>query len=130
MPSHTPQPTWRTVLIWYYGKRPAAILKGSAAYLSTCAEIFSFIFLLKTLLSPWKAIRDTGSKRRGLSLLAESVVFNATSRGAGCVVRLITLVFGLIGECAIAAICLGYFLLWITFPVLLLWGILVLLGLA
>ncbi len=101
---------FRALARWFFVDRPSRIVRGSLRYAFAMLESFSVLFLLKTLLSPWKNIVEEG-KRRSLQQMFEAWSLNVLSRGVGAVVRLtaifaacafaiLSIVFGLAFLCA------------------------------
>jgi hypothetical protein len=110
---------FRRFVPWYFFVQPVAIVRTYIAYAAAFLEVFSFIFLLKTLVSPWKGIADTYPPNMlQLGRVAQVFTLNCTARVVGAVVRLITIVIGLVLQCALFLIFTTALLLWITFPVL------------
>lgn len=81
----------QALLLWYGWTRPYGILRGGFRYAAALLESFSVIFLLKTLVSPWKNILDD-SKPRTIQAIMEGWCLNLLSRGVGCVVRIVSVV--------------------------------------
>jgi len=113
---------------WYYFTMPLQLLKRYAEYVSTLAEIFSFSFLLRTLLSPWKGIVDA-YPARGFKLneILATFALNCTARAIGAVIRLTTIFVGLVVQALGVFYFLAYLTIWLLFPVLLPLGVLYLL---
>lgn len=110
-------------------KRPRAILARYRSYAGVFAEIFSFVFLLRTLFAPWKNIKDA-YPNRGLQLsrILETLTFNIVTRTIGAVIRLGTIVIGLFIQAGLLAGFVGYLALWFAFPILLPFGLLLIFG--
>ena len=108
------------MLRWYVIYHPISILKSYWAYLRAVHEIFSFVFLLRTLISPWKQIVDPyPSQLLNIGRVTQVLTLNCLSRSVGMLIRLGAIVFGL---CVVAILSMGfvaYFALWFAFPVLL-----------
>lgn len=106
-------------LRWYLFQRPGEIARAYAQYARAFGSMFSIIFLLKTLFSPWKSIRDAyPSKGFDLSAIMQTFTLNVTTRSIGCIIRLSALIFGV---CLQIALCAGfalYIFLWVMFPIL------------
>jgi hypothetical protein len=108
------------LLRWHFVRYPKVIARQYVAYAKALASVFSFFYLLRTLLSPWKAIADVYPSR-GFNLAEISSVFalNMTARGIGAFIRLVTIVVGVLAQVACLAFFLSYIAAWIAFPVLL-----------
>jgi len=106
-------------LHWYFLEQPAKIMRTYIGYLKAFTDIFAFLFLLKTLLAPWKQIRDVyPTKGFNIQQIAEAFILNCLSRSVGCTIRIIAIV---IGFCSVALLTLlfgAYYMLWLLFPVL------------
>jgi hypothetical protein len=103
---------------WYFRIRPGRIVRGYLAYAKALFEIVPFGFLLLTLLSPWKNIQDR-TKVHGFNLnkFIERISLDLLARGTGCVVRILTIVIGLLLQVLLLAVSIAYLIAWIGFPV-------------
>ena len=103
---------------WYFWEQPSRILRVYFAYLRAFVEIFSFIFLVRTLISPWRQITDPYPARGfNLSQFSQTLTLNIVSRTIGLIFRSVTLFFGLAAVVALT-ICFGFFYMaWLSFPV-------------
>lgn len=111
-------------LRWYYTEAPRAICHTAMTYIVAIAEIFPFVFLLKTLVSPWKNIVDrTVMHGIDLNLIAEKLSLGLLARLVGFVVRILTIAAGLIIEIIAMATTVVLLMMWLTFPLLFLLGI-------
>ncbi len=113
-----PAHTFRAVpafLRWYLLGRPLHIAHAGFRYAHAFAQSFSIVFLLKTLLSPWKNIVEEG-KTRSLQQLLEGWSLNLLSRGVGCVVRLSAVVAGCMLACAAVLLGFASVIAWYALP--------------
>ena len=118
-------------LRWYFRDRPRELVHAYRAYAAAFAEVFAFVFLFKTLLSPWKNITDRyPSKGFNLGAILETLTLNITTRAIGSVVRILSMIAGLIVQVLLFAGFVCYGLIWLLFPLLILAGIPALLVLA
>lgn len=119
-----------TLLPWYCLQRPRAVVQTYLRYASAFAEAFSIIFLLRTLVSPWKNIRDAYPARGfHLSIILQTLTFNVIARAIGAVVRIGAIFIGLLVQLIVLCGFALYLAAWLLFPLLFLAGMLVLLGL-
>lgn len=111
-------------LRWYFLRAPLRIIRGYEEYVVALLEIIPFGFLLLTLLSPWKNIADH-SQIRGLDIkhITEALALSLLARGVGCVIRILTIFLGLTFHILLLAGAVLYLLLWMGFPVVLIYGI-------
>ena len=120
---NTYKPIVPMFLQWYYLEAPCAIVLGAVAYVVALAEIFPFGFLLMTLLSPWKNIVDrTVMHGIDLNLMAEKLSLGLLARLVGFVIRVLTIVFGLIVEIIMISGSTLLLAVWLTFPILFVLG--------
>ena len=118
----------RVLFVWYFIKRPLLIVRSYQNYAAVFAESFSFVFLLRTLIAPWKNITDAYPKRGfDLNLMLQTMMFNVITRAIGCVVRVGAIFCGLVVQAALFAGFCSYLVLWLLFPLLLPLGVLTLL---
>lgn len=123
-------PFLRLFTLWYVIDRPRAIVRLYREYACVTAEMFSFVFLLRTLLKPWKNIQDEYPNRGfQLSRILETWTFNTVTRMIGAVIRLGAILVGVIAQGLLFAGFLGYLLAWLAFPLLAILGLLFLAGL-
>ncbi len=78
------------LLRWYLFDTPVRLIRGGFAYSSAILATFSVIFLLKTLLSPWKNILEDG-RVRSLQEHLEAWSLSFLSRGVGFVIRVVSI---------------------------------------
>ncbi len=104
---------------WYYFGAIRSLIKIWHNFIIFVREYYSIPLLLKTLVSPWK--RDITRRPRGLDIkkLLEVLAFNLISRGLGFIIRLFTIIIGLI--CLISVIVLGFLalIIWLILPLVL-----------
>lgn len=110
-------------LPWYFLHVPRVIFRMYVGYARAFATIFSILFLLRTLVSPWKSIAD----QYPASMLQLGTVFkvwtlNCTARGVGLVVRTITIIAGLILQVLLLIAFVTVMSIWIGFPLFALVG--------
>lgn len=112
------------ILKWYALTEPRAIVIGYVRYARALQEIIPFVFLVMTLFSPWKNIRE---KKKGhgfdLNEFIGRLILNLFSRFVGAVVRIFTIIFGIIAQVIVLALFLVYFSFWIAYPFAALVGI-------
>lgn len=109
---------------WYFIGVPAGLVKSYGRYAKAFLEIFSFPFLLRTLLSPWKNLVDAYPKNLlNTEAMMETFTLNCLSRVIGCIFRLTMMVMGLVVQVLCFVLFLTSLILWLAFPVLLLFGL-------
>ena len=103
---------------WYFWDQPSRILRIYFRYLRAFVEIFSFRFLVRTLVAPWKQIADPyPAKGFNLNQIAQTLTLNAMSRTIGFLFRVVTLFIGLSFVVALT-FCFGmFYMAWLMFPV-------------
>ncbi len=106
------------IVHWYCIEMPLVILRNTLAYMKSFAFVFSFVFLLKTLVSPWKnQLYAYPSKGLDIQKILEVFVSNTVSRMVGMTMRLVVLVVGCIVETMTLTVGLLLFVVWVTFPI-------------
>lgn len=114
--------TWSAFPAWYLWKKPLKIVLTTLKYMGAFAEIFSFLFLLRTMFAPWKSITEHYAVRGiNLELFMQAFTLNATSRVIGAVIRLFAIALGLVVQIIIASIGIGLLIVWYAFPLLCAW---------
>lgn len=109
---------------WYLFDRPGEILQMYMEYAQAFGEMFAIVFLLKTLFSPWKSIRDDyPDKGFNLTAILETWSLNATTRAIGAAIRLATIIVGILLQIALFVGFLAYLIFWIAFPLVCIVGI-------
>lgn len=102
---------------WHFLQHPKTILRQYAAYASALSSVFSFLYLLRTLFSPWKAIADVyPSKGFNLTEISSVFALNMTARGIGAVIRLCTIATGIVVELGLFAFFAAYLIAWVALP--------------
>ena len=111
-------------LPWYFLHIPRVIIRLYVGYARAFASIFSILFLLRTLVSPWKSIADRYPDNM-LQLVEVFKVFtlNCTARGVGLVIRTATILVGLIIQVLLLAAFVLVFCVWVGFPLFALIGL-------
>lgn len=112
------------LLKWFLLEEPSAIVHRYLRYARALTEIIPLPFLVLTLFSPWKNIRERKTEH-GFSLerTLERLVLNVFSRCVGAVVRLFAFVLGVIIQLLLLVFFVAYFAAWILYPVLLVYGL-------
>lgn len=106
---------------WYWVEHPPIIGKTYLQFADAFRESFSIIFMLKTLFSPWKSIKDSyPTKGFNLQAILETLFMNITTRAIGAFIRLCAIVAGLVIQILLLAGFLVYLVLWLIFPALVL----------
>jgi len=104
---------------WYYWVQPSKILKKFFDYLRAFIEIFSFVFLIRTLFSPWRQIKDRYPKNGlNISAIAEAFTLNMISRTIGFLFRIITVFMGIVLVLVLLVAFATFYMLWLVFPLL------------
>lgn len=104
-------------LVWYFRQHPVVIVRNWMEYAAAMRESFSMLFLLKTLFSPWKSIKDSApTKGFNFQAMMESLFLNMTTRAIGAVIRLMTIITGLCIQVLLLAGFVLYLAWWILFP--------------
>ena len=103
---------WR----WYYGEAIKDILTAWKNFIIFSLEYFSIPLLLRTLLSPWR--RDITKKPRGFDIqkFFTSVAFNTISRGIGLIIRVLTIIIGIVVFFATVIFGALFFIIWLILP--------------
>jgi hypothetical protein len=108
--------------ISWYCKEPLHILQRAWEYAKAFNAILSIPFLLRTLLKPWKNIVDRGNGPI-LAQIAQVLAMALVSRGVGAVVRIAAIVLAITLQVALLIFTIAYLLLWIAYPLVLLFVI-------
>lgn len=113
-----------SLLPWYFFEEPKRIIHSYMAYAGAFLEIISIKFLLITLFSPWKSIRDDYPKNGlNFSEMAQSLTLNITSRVIGFLFRIVALTVGISIQLVVFAGFAAYLLAWFVYPGVLVAGI-------
>jgi len=114
----------RSFLSWYMVEVPYHIVRGYILYAKAFMEIFSIIFLLRTLFSPWKSITDPyPDNKLNLGAIAYTFSLNCTTRAVGFVVRIIAIAFSLSMQIILITMFSVSLLFWLLFPIIFVYGI-------
>lgn len=106
---------------WYWVEHLPVIGKTYLQYADALRESFSIIFMLKTLFSPWKSIKDSyPTKGFNVQAILETLFLNITTRVIGAFIRLCAIIAGLVMQILLLTGFLAYVVLWIAFPVIVL----------
>ena len=106
---------------WYALDMPRRIVRCYCAYASAFIQATGFLFLLRTLFSPWKNIVDRYPARGlNINMILQTFTLNCTARVIGCIIRLFALAMGIAVHIALFAIGVAVLALWILYPLFLL----------
>lgn len=109
--------------VWWYSEGLVRLFKYQGAFLKYLMNFFSIGESLKHLLSPWK--RLVGARRPGLEGFRDWLLDNVVSRGIGFIMRLFLLLLFLISLVLWLAAAMISTILWIGWPVIIPWTIIV-----
>ncbi len=105
---------------WYILEMPIRIVRYALDELRALFDVFSFVFLLRTLVSPWKNITDAyPAKGFNINRILETFTLNVTARAIGFVIRLATILIGSVLELLCVIAFIAWLLLWVAFPLFL-----------
>lgn len=114
----------RSFLSWYLVEVPFHIIRGYVLYAKAFMEIFSIIFLLRTLFSPWKSITDPyPDNKLNLGAIAYTFSLNCTTRAVGFAVRIIAIAFSIAMQVILLVVFSVSLVFWLAFPVMFAYGI-------
>ncbi len=105
-------------LTWHFFEVPKKILQGFWNYLVFNINYFSIPQLLKTLFSHWRRYREFYGRGFDPKKYLEAFVSNTISRILGAIIRIITIVTGLIFEFFIFLGGIFIFIIWIFLPLI------------
>ncbi len=100
---------------WHYSSAFKDILALWLNFAWFVTHFFSMPILLRTLFSPWKRMSDA-YQRRGLTYLAETLVFNTFSRIFGACIRIVLLALGILSLCILVLALIPSLIVWIILP--------------
>jgi len=113
---------------WHYSRALAGMFVVWSNFLWFIYNFFSIPLLIKTWISPWKRMQERYRGGLDLNNLFETVIVNVLMRIVGFFMRTIVIGMGLIFLLALIAFGAVFFILWLFFPMLIVF--LALLGLA
>lgn len=104
---------------WYFFEKPVRIVKAYWEYFRAFNEVFSFLFLVRTLFSPWKQIHENyPNKGLDLGRIGQTLTLNITTRVIGFLFRIVAFILGLAAQLIVLAGFLTFFFAWVLFPLL------------
>lgn len=108
------------IVRWYVHDHPILVFRTYSEYGSAFRESFSILFLLKTLFSPWKSIKDS-YPQKGFNLqgIVETYFMNVTTRCIGACIRLVSILAGIVTQIVLLCSFLVYLIWWFAFPFIL-----------
>lgn len=107
---------WR-YLVWHFSHSIKNALYIWQTFILFCWEFFSVPLLFKTLLKPWRRLKE--HKNRGLDIenIIGVIIVNLVMRAVGFLLRLATIIFGLLVELVIIFAGVVIIIAWIFAPV-------------
>lgn len=103
-------------LRWHYVHAWADLLRVYTNFSWFLANLFSISILSATLFSPWRRLSE--HKTKGSAGLLGKLIINTLTRCFGFVVRIGTILCGLVSLCVWTVIFALIFILWIALPLL------------
>jgi hypothetical protein len=104
---------------WYTIEIPLKIVDQLYKYIIALTKIYSFVFLLKTLFSPWKnQVYAYPQKGFDLSLIFQVWTYNMIARIVGAIIRLATIFIGVFIIILTIFFGISILILWLLYPVL------------
>ena len=104
---------------WHFFEAPKNILRAWRNFLVFNFRYFSFSFLLKTLFCHWRRYRCSYGRGFDLKRYFSVFLFNLMSRILGAMVRILTILLGLLVEVFLLMAGIIAFFSWIFLPLLL-----------
>jgi len=105
-------------LVWHFFEVPKKILQGFGNYLVFNINYFSIPQLLKTLFSHWRRYREFYGRGFDPKRYLEVFLSNTVSRILGAIIRIITIMIGLIFEFFIFLGGIFIFIIWVLLPLI------------
>ena len=105
-------------LVWHFFEVPKKILQGFWNFLVFNINYFSISLLLKTLFSHWRRYRDFYGRGFDPKRYAQVFISNTISRILGALIRIVTILIGLIVEFFIFLGGIFLFLIWCFLPLI------------
>jgi len=103
---------------WYYGKAFLDITHVWLNFVWFVARFFSISTLLRTLLSPWKRVKETYERGSNFEDFAGVFVVNILTRVLGALIRLVIIAIGFIALTLTLVGGLLFLAFWIVAPIL------------
>lgn len=114
------------LLFWHFVEMPDNLKKAFVNFLRFGWRFFSVGFLLKTLFSHWRHYKEDYARGFNPKQYFEVFVGNLLSRVLGALVRLATIVLGLVVEALVFLVGIVGLLIWLCLPLFLaagfVWG--------
>lgn len=107
-------------LAWHYSTALRQTLDVWRNFLWYVIELFSIPILMRTLFAPWKRITDSFSGG-GLEDYFGTIIFNVLSRIFGFIFRIPIIFVGLLCVALMAGGLVIFYILWLFFPLILIW---------
>ncbi len=114
-------PLMREFLGWYLVEM-IRIPRRGYSYSKAFTAILPILFLLRTIFAPWKNIIER-PKQLNIYTIGPMLALNGISRCIGAVIRLGAIIVAIVVQIALLAFTVGYLLLWIAYPLALLFAI-------
>lgn len=103
-------------LRWHYSTAYRDLTRIWANYLWFVAHFFSLGILLKTLLAPYKRMKEKNTKGLDLEAIGEVIAVNTVMRLVGLVLRSVVLVIGFVVLGVVLALGIIAYVVWTLFP--------------
>ena len=107
-------------LIWHYTKGVEDLIRVSLNLIWFLYNFFSISILFRTLFMPWERLTERAGRGSSVEQWAEALVTNVIMRIVGAIVRLSTIIFGILTLLCAWIIAITLFIMWILLPFILL----------
>lgn len=107
-------------LRWHYGRALISLSWIWGNLLWFLYYFFSIPVLFSTWIAPWRRLDESYSDDRNLSEKGETLIVNLLMRVVGFILRSFMLAFGLLACFLVAVLFVPAFLLWLLWPLLIL----------
>ncbi len=104
-------------IVWHYTFALSDIFRLAGNYLWFVRNFFSMGLLARTLFSPWRRLTERGGRGTGESWFGAFII-NSIMRLVGIIARSVTISAGLIGLLLTFLLAIGFFILWLFLPAL------------
>jgi len=105
-------------ILWHYTRGLVDCIKLGFGFVRFFFHFFSIPILLKTFFAPWQKLEERYAKGFDPKKFFSTLVINILMRAVGAIIRLFTIIIGLValfGACVFSLVMLAF---WIILPVL------------
>jgi len=105
-------------ILWHYTRGLVDCIKLGFGFVLFFFHFFSIPILLRTFFTPWQKLEEKYSKDLDPKKFFSALIINILMRTVGAIIRLLTIIVGLVSVLSASVLAIFVFLFWLVLPIL------------